>query len=191
MFFTVVNKWKKSEIPDKAKLFMTALYCWGVLIYYLSSIFNTVLRMALVYLPDSVVVDPFEYLPFVMKSDQPKPKILSAIISNGQYATKSFTNKLTMLINHKWDENIGEAQLGADDLLGGLNVSEIAKVYPNIAQALLIATYLFEKNVDKIPDEELREHVKFIFIDFAKKVIYRTEDDNDDSEKIVFGDIAF
>ena len=46
-------------------------------------------------------------------------------------------DKLKMLINRKWDENIGDAPMGSDAVLGGLNVSEIAKVYPNIFHRVL------------------------------------------------------
>ena len=192
MFLTVVNKCKQIKTPDKAKIFITALYCWGVLIYYLSSIFNFGLRLVLVYLPDSMVVNPLEYLPISNKT--PKPKILTASIGDGSMPTTPFTNKLKMLIAHKWDENIGDAPLGSDTVLGGLNLKAVAQVYPDIKQVFLVAKYLFETNMDKIPDKELRNQVKFIFVDFAKKVIYRDENTHGPdakSEKVKFGDVPF
>jgi hypothetical protein len=150
------------------------------------------------------VINPFNYVSgfnpkkLIMKSETTvKPKILDAYVaSNAEPGAIKvpFTNKLKMIIDLKWDGDIGDAPLGSDALLGGLNVSDVAKVYPNATKVFLVAKYLFEKNMDKIPDDELASHIKFILVDFAKKVIFRDEVSSETivkPEKMVFGEMLF
>lgn len=215
MFLTVYNKYirrsettkpndDKNTMGVKAKLFITALYFWGFVIYRISLIFNGVLRMILTHFPDFLIINPCNYIP-TLESYTPdnteqlservvKPKILEARVLDMVFTDKPFTNKLKAIIDIMWDDEIGEASLGSDKLTGGLRTKDIAKIYPAVSKMYLVAKYVFEKNADKIPDDELSAHVKFIFVDFAKNLIYRNDENpmtNNKSEKMTFGEVVF
>lgn len=200
MFLTIFNKCKKSEMPDKTKMFLTALYFWGVILYYISTLFNFMLRIIITHIPDylTVIPRPLKWMPFnklgIFKNTPVvKPVILDAKIHDSSHNIMPFTNKLKLLIATLWDEDIGDELLGSDVPDGGLNLKDLSKVMPDIKNMCIIAKYIFEKNVDKIPDQELREHVKFIFIDFADNLIYRDESriNKTSADKIDYGDIGF
>lgn len=197
------------KLPDRTKIFLSAMWFWAYMLYYFTKVFNVGLGLCLVHTPDSLII----FNPFNIKNrnqtdpktdnqtdNQPienKPTIVDARMKTKDSNHENITNKLRAVINSKWDVDIGNDNCPFDDteykeLFGGVNLGDIVSVYPTLSTAVVWVTYLFEtdKKLNDMSDAELGKKIKHMLINFDDKSIYRTSS-LQKSEKIIVGEIPF
>ena len=162
-----------TNLPNRTKIFLTALWFWIYITYYFNIIICYFLRFILVNTPDSCIAFQSK---FIIKKEN-TPHIIKAEIDSND-----ITNKIKLLINLCWDNEISD--------LGGVNVKDLLSRYPQISSSALWISYIFnfEKKIQNMTDEEIGKKVKHIIICFTDKVIYRDDGSNED---ILFGEIPF
>lgn len=193
------------KLPERTKIFLSAMWFWAYMLYYFTKVFNLGLGLCLVHTPDSLII----FNPFNIKNrnqtdtqtdNQPiknKPTIVDARMKTKDSNHENITNKLRAVINSKWDVDIGNDNCPFDDteykeLFGGVNLGDIVSVYPTLSTAVVWVTYLFEtdKKLNDMSDAELGKKIKHMLINFDEKSIYRTSS-LQKSEKIIVGEIPF
>jgi hypothetical protein len=183
------------QLPDRTKIFLSALWFWAYMIFYFTKLCNAGLGFCLYYTPDSIII----YNPIRQKSDADinTPTIIDAHMKTKNATHENVTNKLRALIRSKWDVDIGNDNCPFDntdnnELFGGVNLGDIVSIYPTISTAVVWITYLFDtdKKLNTLSDEELGKKIKHMLINFGDKSICRTSTLNE-SEKIVVGEIPF
>lgn len=203
---TIATKCKNAvigiQMPDRTKIFLSAIWFWAYIIYYFTKIINLGIGFCLVHTPDSLII----FNPFNIKSVNSqkkvetsinKPTILYARMETDKNRHETITNKLRAIINSKWDNDIGNDNTPFDDtenkeLFGGVNVKDIVSIYPTLSTAVVWITYLFEtdKKLNSMRDEDLGKKIKHMLINFGDKSIRRTSG-LQPKEDIVVGEIPF
>jgi hypothetical protein len=195
------------RIPDRTKIFLSAMWFWMYVMFYFTKVFNLVLGFCLVHTPDSLIIfNPFniKYTNFSGKNTKEnaaetinKPTVVDARMKTKDELHENITNKLRAVISSNWDTDVGNDNCPFDDsdnkdLFGGVNVGDIVSVYPTLSTAIVWITYLFEtdKKLNALSDEELGKKIKYMLINFGDKSIHRTSD-LQKVEKIVSGEIPF
>jgi hypothetical protein len=189
------------KLPDRTKIFLSALWFWAYMMYYFTKVFNMCLGLVLVYTPDSLIIfNPFNIKNHNKTDEQPienRPIILDARIKTKDVNYENITNKLRAVINSKWDVDIGNDNCPFDEtedkeLFGGVSLGDIISVYPTLSTAVVWVTYLFEtdKKLNDISDAELGKKIKHMLINFGDKSICRTSS-LQKPEKIIVGEIPF
>jgi hypothetical protein len=154
------------SLPNRAKIFMSALWFWTYIMFYMSKCINVILRLFITYTPDSMII---------FKNPTTKqPKILSAHIHHNN-TNKNITNKIATILSLKWDSDISNEN---GELLGGLNMCDILDIYPAASNAVIWLAYLLEvdNKISTMSDEDLGKKIKIMLIDFKKRTLYRTSD---------------
>jgi len=202
---SITNKCKNAvvgfKLPDRTKIFFSALWFWAYILYYYTKVFNVCIGLCLVHTPDSLIIfNPFNIKNQDQTDNQPiknKPTIVDARMKTKDSSHENITNKLRAVINSKWDVDIGNDNCPFDDtenkeLFGGVNLGDIVSVYPTLSTAVVWVTYLFEtdKKLNDMSDGELGKKIKHMLINFGDKSIYRTSS-LQKPEKIIFGEIPF
>lgn len=167
-----------SSLPDKTKIFISALWYWTFVMFYITKVFNKMLGLVLTYTPDSFLYNPLrEFLP--RKNEKP-------VVLEARSDSAVITNKIKTLIKLKWDEDIENDDTGT---IGGLNSKDI---YPMLSTAVVWISYVLdtENAVSKMNDEELGKCIKHLLIDCSNNALYRTPDLKK-AENILFGQIPF
>jgi hypothetical protein len=167
-----VKNYGLQNLPDRAKIFLTALWFWVYIAYYCNKLINYTLCVVLTYTPDAYMAYPAKLL------NKDKPKILYASLGN-----TTITNKLKLLINTNWDTDVPDN--------GGVNVRDLVSKYPSLAYAVIWVSYIFEidKKINTMTNEELGKSIKHMYITISGKTINRGEFLDD--EEIIFGEITF
>jgi hypothetical protein len=172
------------KLPDRTRIFFSALWFWTSILYYYTRALNAFLGFCLIHTPDSLIIfNPYFMLHNIKApskpSENPRPIILGAQMKAGR-VHEIITNKLRNIINIKWDEDIGNDNCPFDnseynELFGGLNLKEIVDIYPTLSTAMVWIVYLFETNkkLSSISDEELGRKIKYMLINFSDKSICR------------------
>jgi hypothetical protein len=170
-----IKKFAIQRLPDKTRIFISALWFWVYVAFYLNKLIGCMLGVVLHYTPDSCII----FHPKLLKENKDTPKIIEA-----RLGTKPITNKLSMLINNKWDKEICEN--------GGLNLKEILCSYPSLSTSVIWIAYLFDldKKVKELDEEEIGKRIKYMLINISDKAIYRTSN-LEESEDMLFGEVPF
>lgn len=170
-----IKDYSIKDLPDRTKIFLSALWFWVFIAYYFNKLFGCMLGFVLNYTPDSCVV----FHPKLLTEKKDTPKILDARLGE-----EEITNKLKMLVNAKWDSEIPE--------LGGVNVKDLVSNYPALSTSVIWISYLFEmdKKLKNMSDEEIGKSIRCMLINVSDKVIYR-EPSLETEEDILFGEIPF
>lgn len=175
-YFDRVKKIKNyciTDLPDRTKIFLSALWVWVYIGYYFNKIIVCVLGLVLTYTPDACII----FHPKIKNENIPK-------ILDARLGSEHITNKLKMLINLKWDSEIPDA--------GGLNVKDLVSNYPALATTVIWVSYLFEadKHLQQMSDEEIGKSIRCMLINITDKAIYR-DSSLETEEEILFGEIPF
>lgn len=178
-----------NNIPYKLKIFLFALYCWTLVFFYISKIFNFILGSAVTYFPD--------YL-FLNISNKPPVKILHASNKNGDI----LTNKLQTFLNIKWDKTL------CDDR-GGLDLDKFSK-YVN--SSVIFVAYILDIDINAIANKAnnflnntleftkeensdnlsfLTKNIRIIVIDIGEKIISKLKNNELIQDDILFDEIDF
>jgi hypothetical protein len=170
-----IKKFAIQGLPDKTRIFISALWFWVYVAFYLNKLIGCMLGVVLHYTPDSCII----FHPKLLKENKDAPKIVEA-----RLGTEPITNKLSMLINNKWDKEICEN--------GGLNLKEILCSYPSLSTSVIWISYLFDldKIVKDLDEEEIGKRIKYMLINISDKAIYRAPN-LEESEDILFGEVPF
>lgn len=175
-----VKNYCMTNLPDRTKIFISSLYFWVYITYIFNSMVCLFLRVVLSNTPDSCVI--FSSLTQPVKKNV--PKIITAKLNE-----ELITNKLQLLLNLCWDNEIGDN--------GGINIKDLVNRYKSISSSVLFISYLFkiEKKMQENSDEEIGRQIRHVLIDVTDKIIYRYKgdksDDIDETDEIIFGDIPF
>jgi hypothetical protein len=206
------------SIPDRTRIFISALMFWVYIMYYFSKFFNIVMGFILEYIPDSVIIykpinslsrdnlkkhieddsitkdTPKRCFPEQHFSEEPHHDIPvkdpRPTIVEARNGDEDMTNKLKAIINMKWDSDINND--GEKTIFGGLNISDMIDVFPKLSTAVIWISYLFEvdKKLSDMNDDELGKNIKYMLISFSDKAIYRTPN-LEKKEKAMFGEVPF
>lgn len=172
MFLTIRNKFKSGKIslPDKVAIFSYSLWIWVYITYTFNRFIGLFLKLILTYLPDRLVLS---------KDENKKPTIINANINN-----KNITNKIKLIINKFWDDEIGEN--------GGVNVREIIKHYPLLEKSIVCIYYIFEieDEIKEIKIQDMPKTIKCILLNISKN-IYHSSDNSYNGEEMLFGELPF
>jgi hypothetical protein len=173
-----------ASLPDRTKIFLSALWFWTYIMFYLTKVTYRILGFILTYTPNSLII----YKPFnIISHEAPIPKIIEA-----RHDTEDITNKLRALVGLIWDSDINNDEDDTQEIFGGINIKDILNLYPMASTSVIWISYLFEidKKLHEMNDEELGKGLKYLLINFADKSLYRTSNISD-KEKAIFGEIPF
>jgi hypothetical protein len=164
-----------SNMPDRTKIFLSALVFWAYIMYYITKFMNVCLCIFIDYTPDSFLI----FRPN-RNVDKKIPEILEAKINEN----KDISNKLNMLLNWKWDDDVGDS--------GGIRVKDIVEKYKSISTSIVWISYLFEidKKLENMSDADIGKSIKYMLVNINEKVLYR-DADLKTPEDMVFGEIPF
>lgn len=149
--------------PERAKLFMSALWFWAYIMYYVNMCITACLRMFLTYTPDSMII-------FTPRKET---HVLKAVLKTKQNMSgENITNKISAIMKMKWDDDISDAD---DNLCGGLNTSDIYSIYPPAMDAIIWVAYLMEidKKIMNTSNENIGKTVKTMLINLKDKKFYK------------------
>lgn len=186
-------------IPDRTKIFLSALWFWAYIMFYCTKLFNCILGVILVYTPDSIIIYKPPTVGFSKKGkheETPKPTIIEA-----RHGADIITNKMKAVVNLKWDSDIYNDNVDnvdnvdndeSEKIFGGLNVKDVITVFPKLTTAVVWISYLFEidKKISEMNDEDLGKNIKYMLINFTDRAIYRSPDLHK-SERAKCGEIPF
>jgi hypothetical protein len=199
-------------MPDRARIFMSALWFWTYVMFYVTKCINIMLRLFITYTPDSLII--FKHsnskvsvsnnstlnVLSTKKSDitNKHPTILKAHIHKTTTDEKmvyrktineNITNKITAILQMKWDPDISNEN---DELFGGLNMCDILDIYPIASNAVIWIAYLLEldNKILNTSDEKIGKYVKIMLIDLKNNAIFRTSNLQHEI-KTVCGEIPF
>lgn len=186
------------QLPDRTRIFLSALWFWAYIMFYFTKILNLGLGFCLVHTPDSLIIfNPFNIKKTTAGPPPNKPTIIDARMKTKESKHENITNKLRAIINSTWDCDVGNDNCPFDgsentELFGGVCLGDIISIYPTLSTAVVWITYLFEtdKKLNTMSDEDLGRKIKYMLINFSDKTIYRTSE-LQKSEKIICGDIPF
>lgn len=175
----------KEYIPDKTKIFLSAFYIWTWIIFQMTQAFNYMLSLIIKSAPDAMIIYNFGRF-----NKNNNVSILKASSGN----STEITNKLKLWLNLKWDKN-------ACDDTGGANLDQFAQ-YAGVS--VLWIGYLlnydkqdeykqFSDSMDNgvVDYNKLTNLIKYIAIDFNKKIIYRFLNNETTQEDMLFGEVNF
>jgi hypothetical protein len=164
-----------SNMPDRTKIFLSAIVFWAYILYYMTKFINMCLCVFIDYTPDSFLI----FRP-KRNVDTKIPEILEAKINDNT----DISNKLNMLLNCKWDEDVGDS--------GGIRVKDIVEKYKFISTSIVWISYLFEidKKLESMSDVDIGKSIKYMLVNINEKVLYR-DGDLKTPEDILFGEIPF
>jgi hypothetical protein len=174
-----IKDYSLTNLPDRTKIFLSALWFWVYITFYLNKLIGCMLGFILTYTPDSCIID---YSKILKEKNNPNtniPEIIDAKLGN-----ESITNKLKMLVQSQWDNEISD--------LGGINVKDIVSKYPALSTSVIWVSYVFqlEKKLQTMSDEEIGKAVKYMLISITDKAIYK-ESTLENEEELIFGEIPF
>lgn len=180
-----IKNFSTSDLPGRTKIFLSALWFWTYLLYYFTKFINIMLYIVVVYTPDSCVIFRTKLV-----KNKKIPEILNAKIkkkpcdNKQDDKTSDITNKLNILLNWKWDDDIGD--------IGGIKIKELISKYPSVSSSIIWISYLFEidKKLETMSDEEVGKSIKYMLINISDKVMYR-DANLKTPEDILFGEIPF
>jgi hypothetical protein len=172
------------KLPDRTKIFLSALWLWTYVLYYFTKIINIILRLIVTYTPDSCII----FNNKLIKPNEHAPIIIDAKIHDKSADNmENITNKFSILINNIWDEDIGDK--------GGIRIKDIVNKFTNTTSPLMWVSYLFEmdKKLENMTDEEISESIKHMLVNISDKIIERDPEskESEESEEISFGEIPF
>ena len=181
MFLTVSNKINNikniviQKMPDKAIIFVSALWFWVYIVYICNQMFGRLLSYVLHITPDNCII----FHPKLLQENKDAPKVIEA-----RLGTEPITNKINMLISKKWDGDVSDS--------GGVNIKDLITYYPKLSTTVIWISYLFDldKKIENLDEEEIGKKIKYMLINISDKAIYR-EPTLDKSEEILFGEIPF
>jgi hypothetical protein len=164
-----------SKIPDRTKIFLSAMVFWAYILYYITKVLNAFLLIFITYTPDSFLI----FRP-TRRTDNKIPEILDAKINNNV----DISNKLNMLLNWKWDMDIGDS--------GGIRIKDMVEKYKSISTPIVWISYLFEidKKLKNMNDADIGKSIKYMLVNINEKVLYR-DTNLKNPEDIIFGEIPF
>lgn len=176
------------NLPDRTKIFFSALWFWVYVMFYFMKCFNCVLGLVLTHTPNSLLI----YKPLNIKSRSKNSREIRPIIIEARNGNDDITNKIKAIVDMKWDSDINNEGGETQKIFGGLNIKDITDIYPSISTSVVWISYLFEidKKLADMGDEELGKSIKQMLVDFGDKSLYR-KSDLQDKEKAMFGEIPF
>jgi hypothetical protein len=177
-----IKKINLGSLPDRTKIFLSALWLWTYVLYYFTKIINIMLRLIVTYTPDSCII----FNNKLLKPNEQTPIIIDAKIHDDSTDnTENITNKFSVLINNIWDEDIGDK--------GGIRIKDILNKFTNTTSPLMWVSYLFEidKKLENMTDVEISESIKHMLVNISDKIIERGDPESKESEEISFGEIPF
>jgi hypothetical protein len=165
-----------TNLPDRTKIFLSALWFWIYITYYFNSMICYFLKIILMNTPDSCIA----FQSKLIKKKENTPEIIEATLGK-----EIITNKIKLLINLCWDKEISD--------VGGLNIKDLVSKYSSLSTSVIWISYLFnlEKKMQDMTDEEIGKKVKYMLINITDKIIYRDDGSACDDEEIIFGEIPF
>jgi hypothetical protein len=171
---SIIKKFS-SNIPDRTKIFLSALWFWAYILYFITKVLNVFLCVFITYTPDSFLIFRPRHT-----TDNKIPEILEAKLNNDV----DISNKLNMLLNWKWDGDIGDS--------GGIRIRDMVEKYKSISTSIVWISYLFEidKKLESMSDADIGKSIKYMLVNINEKVLYR-DADLKIPEDILFGEIPF
>jgi len=182
------------SMPDRARIFMSALWFWTYVMFYVTKCINVALRIFITYTPDSMII--FRHGTKSPNKINP-PKIINArihkdstdVLGNRKIINEKITNKIAAILQTKWDPDISNEN---GELFGGLNVTDILDIYPTASNAVIWIAYLLEldNKILNTSDEKIGKYVKIILVDLKKNAIFRTSNLHHEM-KTMCGEVPF
>ena len=176
------------SLPDRTKIFLSAIWFWAYIIFYITKCFNCVLGFLLMHTPDSFLI----YKPLNISSKpknvgEVKPKIIEA-----RTDVENITNKIKAIVDMKWDSDINNEGDDSQKIFGGLNIKDVLSIYPSLSTSVVWISYLFEidKKLAEMNDEELGKNIKHLLVNFGDQSLYRTSDLHE-KESAMCGEVPF
>lgn len=172
---TTIKRYSVNELPDRTKIFLSALWVWIYISFYINKVIGYIFIFVLTYTPDSCII----FHPKLIKKQKNIPEILDAKLGE-----ETITNKLKMLVKSQWDSDIPES--------GGVNVKNLVSKYPALSTSVIWIAYLLEvdKKIQEMSDEEIGKSIKCMLINISDKSIYR-DSSVEIKEELLFGEIPF
>lgn len=169
-----IKKYCLTNVPDRTKIFLSALWFWIYITYCLNMMFCFILRLILSNTPDSFIA----FQSTIIKKQDIIPEIIEAKIDK-----EVITNKIKLLVKLCWDKEISD--------IGGVNVKDLLKYLPSLSKSTVWISYVYdiEKKIQTMTDEEIGKTIKHMLIDITDNTIYRNSDKAE--EEIIFGQIPF
>ena len=175
-------------LPDRTKIFLSALWFWGYIMYYITRWFTCILRVVLTHTPNAMLIyKPLNISSSAKNAGEIRPKIIEARNGND-----NITNKIKAIIDMKWDSDINNEGDITQKIFGGLNMKDITDIYPCVSTSIIWISYLFEidKKLAEMNDEELGKNIKQLLVDFGDQSLYRSSDLKE-KEKAMCGEVPF
>ena len=144
-------------MPDKTKIFLTCLWVWTYMMHYTTRFANFVIFCTFQYMPDSLILN---------RTSNEKTIIINSRIHKKNTLPEDITNKMQFLIKLIWDPDIDNEN---GDVVGGINVSDVIKLYPKVVDSVLWVAY------SNAPESL----VKYMLVDFNNKILFRKCDLSD------------
>ena len=152
------------DLPNRTKIFMSALWFWVYITFYITKCFNCMLGFMLMNTPNSFLIyKPLNISPKPKNAGEVKPTIVEA-----RNDTENITNKIKAIVDMKWDSDINNEGDASQKIFGGLNIKDIISIYPNMSTSVVWISYLFEidKKLAEMNDEELGKNIKHLLVNF-------------------------
>jgi len=170
-----LKKYSISDLPDRTKIFLSAMLFWAYMAFYFNKLIGCMLGFILTHTPDKYII----YNPKL-----PKKTVKTLEIIEAKLGPDTITNKLKLLVNSHWDDDILD--------FGGVNVKDLVSNYPALSTSLIWVCYILEmdEKIKSMSDEEIGKSVKHMLINISDKSVYR-KSTLEDAEELLFGEIPF
>lgn len=196
MLYTIICKYEKFMedkqwgLPDRAKIFLAAMYIWTWLLFHFTRLCNFLLKLIIIYFPNNICYPNFKYF-----NNYP-----IHILQSRDYCSNLITDKLKLYMNKNWDkiENNVDLQLFSEQI--NSSIIWIAYLLECDKKEYFQELDNLIKN-DKLNIDKLKKLVKILIVDFNEKMIHKFKYDeiNDDKpdeyietqDPLLFGDVEF
>jgi len=199
-----IKKFSTESLPDRTKIFLSALWFWTYILYYFTKIINIFLSCIITYTPDSCIIFKTKAIknkdtPIIIEAKKYKKKpgvksqdttnndatdITTANINTTSQDMEDITNKISTLFNWIWDKTIEDN--------GGVHIKDIISKYKALSSSYLWIVYMFniDETIENLDNAEIKQKINHMLIDFSDRVIYRNNDMKT-PEDIIFGEVPF
>lgn len=189
-----IKKFSTESLPDRTRIFLSAIWFWAYILYYFTKIINIFLNCIVTYTPDSFIIfktktNKDKNTPIIVDAKKCKKKHgdeIQKIHTNKKTIQdlEDVTNKISAIFDWVWDKTIEDN--------GGVHIKDVISKYSTLSSSYLWISYIFDidKAIENLDNSEIKQKINHMLIDFSDRVIYRNNDIKN-PEDIIFGEVPF
>jgi len=155
----------------RVRFFMTAMYIWAAVIYYLTQVAGAILSIIMRMVPNSWTPS---VIPFKSK---PPIHIFQAFAEAG--GVSDVTNKLRLYAHARWDTMEDRPNI------------DLNRLSETLHWAVMWVCYMTSDSSDPRQQGESPDRIRVVAVDFVNRVMQRFDSDGHTTEPVVAGRFMF